>query len=132
MPRWLSHDAYTTHEDMQLAVPRTGVLANDTDVDGQALTAAAVTRPAHGALSLNSNGGFTYTPAANYNGSDSFTYRANDGTANSNTVTVSLTITAVGDAPTANDDTGTTNEDTALVVAAPGVLSNDSDPEGQG
>ena len=117
---------------MPLVVAAPGVLANDTDVDGQTLTATAVTQPAHGSLSLATNGAFTYTPAANYNGSDSFTYRANDGTVNSNTVTVSLTITAVNDAPTANGDTGTTNEDTALVVAAPGVLSNDSDPEGQG
>jgi VCBS repeat-containing protein len=125
-------DAYTTPEDVQLIVSAPGVLTNDSDVDGQALTATVVTQPSHGTLSLSTTGGFTYTPAANYNGADSFTYRANDGTANSNTVTVSLTITAVSDAPTATDDTGTTNEDTPLVVGAPGVLSNDSDPEGLG
>ncbi len=70
--------------------------------------------PAHGTLSLAADGGFTYTPAANYNGSDSFTYRASDGTVNSNTVTVSLTITAVNDAPTVVADAYSTNEDTAL------------------
>jgi len=55
------------------------VLGNDTDADGDPLTAIVVSAPAHGALTLNANGGFSYTPAANYNGPDSFTYRANDG-----------------------------------------------------
>ena len=59
------------------------MLANDTDGDGNPLTAAVVTGPAHGTLALNANGSFTYTPTANYNGADSFTYRASDGTANS-------------------------------------------------
>ena len=56
--------------------------------------------PSHGTLTLNANGSFTYTPAANYNGSDSFTYRASDGTLTSNLATVTLTVTAVNDAPT--------------------------------
>ena len=63
--------------------PPPGVLANDTDVDGDALTASLVTQPAHGTLSLNADGSFTYTPDANYNGADTFTYAANDGTADS-------------------------------------------------
>ena len=58
-----------------------------------------MTGPAHGSLALNANGSFTYTPAHDYNGSDSFTYRANDGSANSNTATVNLTIASVNDAP---------------------------------
>ena len=52
------------------------MLANDTDVEGDALTAVLVGGPSHGTVALNANGSFTYTPAANYNGSDSFTYRA--------------------------------------------------------
>ena len=56
------------------------VLTNDTDVDGNTLTATLVSGPTHGTLDLNADGTFTYTPAANYNGADSFTYRANDGT----------------------------------------------------
>src|SRR6185437_12906686 len=86
--------------------------------------------PAHGALTLNANGSFTYTPAANYNGADSFTYKANDGTADSNVATVSLTVTAVNDAPVAGSDSYTTAEDTPLSVAASGVLSNDTDVDG--
>ena len=56
-------------------------------------------RRRHGTLTLNANGSFTYTPAANYNGTDSFTYKANDGTADSNVATVTITVTAVNDAP---------------------------------
>ena len=57
---------------------------------------------------------FTYTPAANYNGADSFTYTANDGTAASNVATVTITVTAVNDAPVAVNDAATTAEDTAV------------------
>ena len=85
----------------------------------------------HGSLSLNSDGSFTYTPAANYNGSDSFVYKVNDGTADSNLATVSLTITAVNDAPVATAESYTTAEDTALVVnAASGLLKDATDIDG--
>ena len=121
-------DAYTTAEDTLLAVnAATGVLANDTDVDGDTLTAAVVTAPAHGTLALAAVGSFTYTPAANFNGADSFTYRASDGTATSNTVTVSLTVTAVNDAPIAVDDNVSGPEDQALVTTFAALLANDSD-----
>ena len=73
---------------------RPGVLANDTDADGNPLTAVLDTNVTHGTLALNANGGFTYTPTTGYTGPDSFTYHANDGTANSNIVTVSLTVSA--------------------------------------
>ena len=56
------------------------MLANDTDPNGDALTAVLVTNPAHGTLTLNADGSFTYTPAGDYTGPDSFTYRASDGT----------------------------------------------------
>ena len=80
--------------------PRSGVLANDTDADGNPLTAVLVTGPAHGTLTLNPNGSFTYTPTSSFVGSDSFTYTANDGTLNSNTATVTITDNI---APTAVD-----------------------------
>ncbi|MCI0640404.1 MAG: PKD domain-containing protein, partial [Gemmataceae bacterium] len=63
--------------------------------------AVLVSGPAHGALTLNSDGSFTYAPHANYNGSDSFTYRASDGSLDSNVATVSLTVNPVNDAPVA-------------------------------
>ena len=125
------NDAFTTAEDTPLIVPAaTGVLANDTDVENDPLTAVLVDGPMHGTLSLSPNGSFTYTPAANFNGADSFIYKANDGTADSNLATVALTIAAVNDAPVPANDAYTTNEDTPLVVSAPGVLVNDSDLDG--
>jgi VCBS repeat-containing protein len=101
-------DSASTNEDQAVTVAAPGVLANDTDLDGDALTASLVTGPTHGTLSLNTNGRFTYTPAANYNGPDAFTYRASDGTASSLPATVTLTVNAVNDAPVAdagNDQT---------------------------
>ena len=122
-------DAYTTAEDTALTVPAPGVLDNDTDPDGDPLTAVPVSGPSHGSLTSNANGSFTYTPAADFTGSDSFTYRANDGTLTSNSATVTLTITARNDTPTAAGDAYSTAEDTTLTVNAPGVLGDDSDPD---
>lgn len=76
------------------ALGGTGVLANDTDVENSPLTAIKITDPAHGTVTLNANGGFTYTPSQSFYGVDSFTYRANDGTDNSAPATVSLTVLA--------------------------------------
>ena len=121
------NDAYTTAEDTALNVPLPGVLTNDTDLDGNPLTAILVTPPTHGTLTLSTNGSFLYLPATNYNGGDSFTYMANDGTTNSAPATVTLTVTAVNDAPVANPDSYSTPEDTTLLVNVPGVLVNDTD-----
>ena len=86
--RWPATTATRTDEDTPLTVAAAGVLGNDTDVDGDALTAVLVSGPANGTLTLNADGSFTYTPDANYNGTDSFTYKASDGTADSNVATV--------------------------------------------
>src|SRR5213075_916160 len=124
------NDSYTTAEDTTLNVAAPGLLINDSDVDGDTLSAVLVSQPTHGTLSLNGNGSFDYVPAANYNGPDSFTYKANDGQADSGIATVNITITDVNDAPVAVDDSYTTPEDTTLTIAAPGVLTNDSDVDG--
>src|SRR6185436_17942972 len=124
------NDSFTTAEDTALNVVASGVLANDSDVDGNSLNAVLVSGPTNGDLALNNNGSFSYTPALNYAGSDSFTYKANDGQADSAVATVSITIEAVNDAPVAVNDSFTTAEDTALNVVASGVLSNDSDVDG--
>src|SRR5207237_915893 len=111
-----TNDADTTNEDTALNVAAADVLGNESDVDGDALTAILVSSPAQGSVTLNANGSFTYTPAANYNGGDSFTYKANDGALNSNVATVSITVTAVNDAPVANAQSVTTAEDTAKAI----------------
>src|SRR5207302_6668871 len=92
-------------------------------------TASLVTSPDDGTLALNADGSFTYTPALNFNGSDSFTYKANDGTTDSNVATVTIAINAVNDAPVAVNDSYTTNEDTPLTIAAPGDRKSDTDGE---
>src|SRR5207248_2271593 len=93
-----------------------GQLGNDTDVDSVGLTAIKVTNPAHALPNAHANCSFTYTPAANYNGPDSFTYKANDGSADSNTATVSITVSAVNDAPVASNQAVVTDEDTAKTI----------------
>src|SRR5262249_5817766 len=106
------------------------VLANDSDADGDALTIASVTQAAHGSVAITGNGTASYTPFANFNGSDTFAYTVVDGHGGLSTAVVSVTVTAVNDAPVAAADAYTINEDTALTVAAPGVLANDSDVDG--
>jgi VCBS repeat-containing protein len=86
-------DAYLTAKNTTLNQAAPGVLANDTDADSDPLTAHLDTNVAHGTLNLAAGGSFTYTPDNGYTGQDSFTYHANDGTADSNTVTVRLTVT---------------------------------------
>ena len=119
-----NNDNAATDEDMAVVI---SVLGNDTDANGDALTPSVVAGPANGTLTVNADGTITYTPNANFNGSDSFTYKVNDGTADSNTATVSITINPVNDAPVATDDAYSVNEDHALNVAAAGVLANDID-----
>ncbi|MEW2133199.1 FG-GAP-like repeat-containing protein [Streptomyces sp. NPDC005435] len=80
--------------DTPLVVDAPGVLGNDTDADGNTLTASVVTGPAHGTLTLGPDGSFSYQPAGAYVGSDSFTYKATDGTDDSNVATVTLGVSA--------------------------------------
>src|SRR5256712_648917 len=92
-----ANDSYSTNEDTALTVAAPGVLGNDSG--SATLTAVLVAGPSHGTLALNANGSFSYTPAANFNGTDGFTYKANDGTADSNVATLTISVTAVNDAP---------------------------------
>jgi len=122
-------DSCTVTEDQTLTITAPGVLGNDTDAESDPLTAVWVSDPPNGALTLNANGSFTYTPHGNFNGTDSFQYKANDGRADSNAATVTITVTPVNDPPTVADDSYAVNEEETLNVTAPGVLGNDTDPE---
>ncbi|RLC01224.1 MAG: hypothetical protein DRH90_16670, partial [Deltaproteobacteria bacterium] len=124
-------DNYSTSEDTTLNVTAlVGVLDNDFDLDGDDLTAVLEDDVDDGTLTLNPDGGFSYIPDTNFNGPDSFTYKANDCTDDSNIVTVSISVSEDNDAPVAVADSYSTSEDTTLNVnAAAGVLSNDSDVE---
>ncbi len=102
-----SNDSYTSGENSVLTIAKPGVLANDTDPNNRALTAVLVAEPAHGTLSLNSDGSFTYTPATNFVGTDSFTYDATDGLATSSAATVTLTVTSAAQATFVKADVST-------------------------
>ena len=85
-------DVYSAVEGVQLNVSAPGILANDSDANGQTLSSILVSDPGNGGLILNADGSFIYTPFNNFVGTDSFTYFANDGTMDSNTATVSITV----------------------------------------
>jgi len=108
------------------------VLANDTDSENNTLTAVLVSGVSNGTLTINNNGTFSYVHNGSETASDSFTYKANDGTSNSNIVTVTITISPVNDAPIATADQisvlkGGTS--VVLVAGATSVLTNDTDAE---
>ena len=125
-------DAYSLAEDGSFTVTRSdGVLANDTDADGDPLYADLVSAPEHGTLAMGRYGSFTYTPDVNFNGVDQFTYMASDIDSNSGIATVTLTVEAVNDAPvSATDEYATAEDETLTVDATAGVLANDSDIDG--
>jgi len=114
----------TTDEDASV----TGALFA-LDLDGDSLTYSIVSLPANGSVVLpqSNNQQFTYSPNPDFNGTDLFTYKANDGAADSNIATVTITILAVNDSPVAQGDTASTDEDTPVTVD---VLANDSDVDG--
>ena len=124
------NDSYQMWQGTTLNVTAPGVLGNDSDIDGDPLAAQLESAPASGVLGLNANGGFTYTPAAAFAGTTSFTYRARDPAgALSGVATVALTVFA-NQPPTAVNDSYTVQQGVTLNVAAPGVLGNDSDVDG--
>jgi VCBS repeat-containing protein len=119
-------DAATTTEETAVVVP---VLANDSDLDtaSAALKPLIASQPSHGSAVVNANKTITYTPARNYSGTDSFTYRTSDGSLNSVPVAVTITVTAVNDAPVANNDTAQVTRGGSVTIA---VLANDTDADG--
>ncbi len=131
LPVAVADPGYVVNEDGFLS-SGTSVLTNDTDADGdtidQAILQATTT---HGSLTLNLNGTFLYVPATNFNGVDTFTYFARDS-ANSETsatpATVTITVTAVPDAPVANAAQISTAEDTPIVNGQLTASDADNDP----
>ena len=133
-PPFALPDRYEGTEDIPVVISSLdGVLANDTDLDGDPLSAALEVGPASGTLSLAGDGGFTYTPDPDFWGEDSFTYRASDGLGGeSEATTVTLGVAPVNDLPVALDDAYATPFGEPLVVSAlDGLLANDSDRDGE-
>ncbi len=102
-PPMAADDGYTTAEDTPLTVVAPGVLENDSDPDGDPLTAVKNSDPVIGTLTLDAHGAFMYSPAPQHHGVVTFTYHAHDGTTSSNVATVAITITAFNDPPTISD-----------------------------
>jgi gliding motility-associated-like protein len=140
-------DVNTTAEDVTLTVNAAGgLIPNDTDIDGNTLTVtkyaiagvvgdqalnSAVTITGVGTINIKADGSYVFVPVANFNGAvPVITYTITDGTATASS-TLTLTVTPVNDAPVANPDTNTTNEDVTLTVnAAGGLIPNDTDIDG--
>jgi hypothetical protein len=116
-----SDQSVNTNEDATSAITLSA-----SDRDGDALGYVIVSGPAHGALS-GSGANLIYTPSANYNGNDSFTFKSDDGTADSNLATVTIAVASVNDAPVAVADTATTLKNTLVNIP---VRANDQDIDG--
>ncbi len=122
-----SNDGYSGDEDQVIASGAPGVLDNDSDIEGSQLIAGLVSGPSVGSLDLDSDGSFDFTPPNDWFGQTSFVYEACDPGSLCDQATVTLTVGAVNDPPTAGDDTSTSDEDQIVVID---VTANDSDLDG--
>jgi hypothetical protein len=123
------NDFYSTERDTALSVEASGVLANDNGIDTAAANSTAIldTGPTHAlSFTLNPDGSFEYVAQANFIGNDSFSYKFNDGSADSNVAMVTIAVMAPNTFPVAKNDSESTHEDAARSIPAPGVLGNDS------
>ena len=116
-------DAFTTAEDSALTIAPAALLSNDSDLDGDTLAVASFTQPAHGTVALVA-GNLVYTPDANYNGADAFTYTVSDGNGGTSTATVSLGVTPVNDAPILGVGSGSVTEDVTLTASGTLTISD--------
>ncbi|MEW6569798.1 MAG: Ig-like domain-containing protein [Nitrospirota bacterium] len=126
------NDAPVAVDDTSSTVEATAViinvLANDTDVDGDPLTVSFVTQGTNGLVVINPDNTVTYTPTPGFTGTDTFTYTANDGTADSNVATVTVTVNPhVNTPPVATDDYASTTVNVPVTI---NVVLNDTDPDG--
>lgn len=110
-----TNDAVTTDEDSAVTID---VLANDSDVDLDILSVDGVTQGANGSVSINPDDTLTYTPNANFNGVDSFTYIVSDNNGGNASVTVDVSVNAVNDAPVIENSAGSVDEDGVLSITA--------------
>ncbi len=126
-------DSYNVTEDTVLAIPvANSLLLNDSDIEGEALTvmASLATGPNDGVLILNPDGTFTYTPNANFSGTDGFTYEVSDASGAVSQATVTITVDPVNDAPVGFDDILNAQASSALVISSSALTANDADADG--
>ena len=120
-------DIYSTDMNVILTIPVPGVLNNDIDADGDILTAAKLSNPVHGTVTLNANGSFTYTPAVDFSGTDSFTYSANDLQAGSDIGMVTISINAVNRSPVLNNPGNKSVNEAAALIFTVSATDPDAD-----
>ena len=123
-------DVYEVSEVGILNVAAPGILLNDSDAEDDNLTASIVTEPEHGTVELASDGSFEYIHDGGESVTDSFKYKVDDGNGGTNEATVRINIGATNDPPIGRDESYNVVESESLNIAAPGVLQNDSDPDG--
>jgi hypothetical protein len=118
--------SYATNEDTNLVITATnGLLVGASDPEGSQLTASVVNPPTHGVITaFNGNGAFTYRPNANFNGTDTFTFKVNDGQLDSAVQTVTIRVAAVNDPPPVVNDSFNVSANTADQLLGD-VLAND-------
>ena len=122
---------YAATEDIPLVQGAVGGLkAYTTDVELSPLTFTKVTGPAHGTVTVNGDGSFRFDPALNSCATETFTYKANDGTDDSNTATVTISMACENDVPKTGADLYLGIDGAKITISAPGLLSNDTDVEG--
>ena len=119
---------FATNEGEAVTIAAAALLANDSDVDGGALSLVSVQDAVNGSVALDEQGDVVFTAAAGYSGPASFTYTVEDGQGGSAVATVNLTVNAM---PVLADDAGfVTDEDEAVTITAAALLANDSDLDG--
>ncbi|WP_292658826.1 Ig-like domain-containing protein [Nitratifractor sp.] len=124
-PPTANDDSASTDEDTAVTID---VLSNDSDPDGDPLSVTSTSHgPSNGKVTINSDNTITYTPNANWHGTDHFDYTISDGTGGTATATVTVTVNPVNDAPIAKDDSANTDVNTSVTID---VLANDTDPDG--
>lgn len=125
-PPVATDDTHEATEDNPLLVDAPGILENDSDPDGDPLTASLLpgTGPSNGILNLNPDGSFTYKPSTNFCGNDGFDYTVSDGNGGTDDAHVTINVACVNDPPTAGDDNGRTQENRNVNIP---VLGNDAD-----
>ncbi|MFK8114283.1 MAG: Ig-like domain-containing protein, partial [Rubripirellula sp.] len=124
----VNDDPVTAQEDSILTLAFSDLLANDSDVDS-VLSVTSVGEASNGSVTVSGET-VTYAPAADFSGTDSFTYTVDDGSGGVVMGAVNVTVIEVNDAPLAIDDVAATNEDQVLTISAASLLVNDFDPDG--
>ncbi|MGE0737076.1 MAG: Ig-like domain-containing protein, partial [Alphaproteobacteria bacterium] len=129
-------DTATTAEDTPVTVPANGVLANDSDPESNPITIIGNSDPANGTVTLGSDGSYVYTPDADFNGTDQFTYTLSDGNGGSASTTVTITVTPTNDVPDARDNSvsiiegGVVKTNVVIIFDRSGSMNNDPGVEG--